>query len=55
MDSGLFGRPDTVENYNEAAAATCETKVDQSKAKAGKWGERQRESGLNSHRADDVR
>lgn len=36
MDSGLFGRPDTVENYIEAAAATCETKVDQSKVKAGK-------------------
>lgn len=36
MDSGLFGRPDAVENYNVAAAATCETKVDQSKAKAGK-------------------
>lgn len=51
---GQFGRPDAVDNYNEDAAATSETKVDQSKAKAGK-GERQCESNLNSHRADGVR
>lgn len=25
---GLFGRLDAVENYNEDAAATCETKED---------------------------
>lgn len=36
---GLFGRPDAVEDYDEAAAAaTHGAKVDQSKAKAGKGG-----------------
>lgn len=32
----MFGRPDAVEDYSEAVAATRETKVDQGKAKAGK-------------------
>lgn len=48
MNSGLFRRPDAVENYNEAAAATCETKVDQSKTKAGK-GERGNEKAVSTH------
>lgn len=45
---GLFGRPDAVENCNEDAAATCETKVDQSKAKAGK-GERGNVKAISTH------
>lgn len=45
---GLFGGPDAVDNYNEDAAATCETKVDQSKAKAGK-GERGNVKAISTH------
>lgn len=35
---GVFGRSNTLEDCNEAAAATHRTKVDQSKAKARKGG-----------------
>ena len=45
---GQFGRPDAVDNYNEDAAATSETKVDQGKAKAGK-GERGNVKAISTH------